>query len=271
MPTAPPTSIELAALAAFDTPTICNALELVIPETRGHGYTTQAALCGFPAMKPIVGFARTATIRAKEPSTLPAAEQRRVRHDYYRYIEAGPKPSLVLIQDLDGPDAGYGAFWGEVQSAIHRGLGARGLVTNGSVRDIDAWAPDFNSSRQRSRPRMPTSTSSTGGGSRSSMRCARRYRACRSPRRGRRPGVAVRELPAARIGSHAAKGTFSLPPAHQAARPRRSSRRSVKSTPSISLAGREVGYDFPWRGPPAGATPVPITLIAGGPHDRPHP
>ena len=143
MPTNPPTSIELAALAAFDTPTICNALELVLPQTRGHGYTTQPALCGFPAMKPIVGFARTATIRAKEPPALPAAEQRRVRHDYYRYIEAGPRPSIVLIQDLDGPDAGYGAFWGEVQSAIHRGLGARGLVTNGSVRDIDAWAPEF--------------------------------------------------------------------------------------------------------------------------------
>jgi hypothetical protein len=30
-----------------------------------------------------------------------------------------------------------------VQSAIHVGLGARGLVTNGSVRDIDQWAPGF--------------------------------------------------------------------------------------------------------------------------------
>jgi regulator of RNase E activity RraA len=143
MPTDTPTSIELAALAAFDTPTICNALELVLPETRGQGYTTQPALCGFPSMKPIVAFARTATIRAKDPPLLSPAEQRRVRDDYYRYIEAGPKPSLVMIQDLDGPHAGYGAFWGEVQSAIHRGLGARGMITNGSVRDIDAWAPDF--------------------------------------------------------------------------------------------------------------------------------
>jgi hypothetical protein len=37
--------------------------------------------------------------------------------------------------------AGYGAFWGEVQPAIHAGLGAR-PVTNGSS-DLDQWAPGF--------------------------------------------------------------------------------------------------------------------------------
>ena len=49
----------------------------------------------------------------------------------------------MIIEDLDGEHAGYGAFWGEVQSAIHRGLGALGVITDGSVRDIDQWAPDF--------------------------------------------------------------------------------------------------------------------------------
>jgi regulator of RNase E activity RraA len=138
-----PTSAELAALAAFDTPTICNALEVVLPESRARGYTTRPALCGFPALKPVVGYARTARIRAKSPSPLTAAEARELRHNYYRYVDAGPKPSVVLIQDLDGQDAGYGAFWGEVQSAIHLGLGALGVITDGSVRDIDAWAPGF--------------------------------------------------------------------------------------------------------------------------------
>jgi regulator of RNase E activity RraA len=133
----------LAALTAFDTPTICNALEVLLPATRAHGYTTRPAHCGFPAMRPVVGFARTARIRARVAPTLPAGKLLELRHGYYRYIDAGPKPSLVLIEDLDAPDAGYGAFWGEVQSAIHRGLGALGLVTNGSVRDIDQWAPEF--------------------------------------------------------------------------------------------------------------------------------
>ena len=145
MKTSPPTatSAQLAALAAFDTPTICNALEIVLPESRARGYTTRPAVCGFPALKPIVGFARTARIRAKSPPSLAPADVRRLRHDYYRYVDTGPKPSLILIQDLDGEDAGYGAFWGEVQSAIHKGLGALGVITDGSVRDIDAWAPGF--------------------------------------------------------------------------------------------------------------------------------
>ena len=133
---------DLDALTAFDTPTICNALEQLAPQTRARGYTTQSFVCGFPQMKPVVGYARTATIRSAQPDTLPAAAQNELRNAYYRSIDAGPRPSIVVIQDLDDPP-GIGAFWGEVQSAIHVGLGARGLITNGSVRDLDQWAPGF--------------------------------------------------------------------------------------------------------------------------------
>jgi regulator of RNase E activity RraA len=142
MTTQQATLADIDALTAFDTPTICNALEILAPETRARGYTHQPFVCGFPHMKPVIGYARTATIRSAQPSGLPAAEHRRIRDDYYRSIDAGPKPALVVIQDLD-KDAGIGAFWGEVQSAIHVGLGARGLLTNGSVRDLDQWAPGF--------------------------------------------------------------------------------------------------------------------------------
>jgi regulator of RNase E activity RraA len=137
------TSTDLDALTAFDTPTICNALERLSPATQARGYTTQSLLCGFPALKPIVGYARTAMIRSAQPLGSTAAEQRALQNDYYRYVDAGPRPSIVVIQDLDEDAAGSGAFWGEVQSAIHVGLGARGLVTNGSVRDLDQWAPGF--------------------------------------------------------------------------------------------------------------------------------
>lgn len=136
------TAADLDALAAFDTPTICNALERLQPDLQGYGYTTRAFVCGFPQQKPIVGYARTAMIRSTRPLGLSAAAQRALQNDYYRYIDAGPRPSIVVIQDLDDPP-GRGAFWGEVQSAIHVGLGARGLLTNGSVRDIDQWAPGF--------------------------------------------------------------------------------------------------------------------------------
>ena len=49
----------------------------------------------------------------------------------------------MVIQDLDGADVGFGAFWGEVQSAVHKGLGLLGVVTDGCIRDIDQWAPGF--------------------------------------------------------------------------------------------------------------------------------
>jgi regulator of RNase E activity RraA len=133
---------DLNALMAFDTPTICNALERLAPKTQTRGYTTQPFVCGFPQMKPVVGYARTAAIRSAQPHALSASALRDLQDDYYRSIDAGPKPALVVIQDLDAAP-GYGAFWGEVQSAIHVGLGACGLITNGSVRDLDQWAPGF--------------------------------------------------------------------------------------------------------------------------------
>ena len=136
------TAADLDALVAFDTPTICNALERLAPDLQGRGYTTRPFVCGFPQLKPVIGYARTATIRSAYPLGLSAPAQRALQDDYYRYIDAGPRPSIVVIQDLDDPP-GRGAFWGEVQSAIHVGLGARGLITNGSVRDLDQWAPGF--------------------------------------------------------------------------------------------------------------------------------
>jgi regulator of RNase E activity RraA len=137
------TNADLATLAGFDTPTICNALERIDGSTQARGYTSGAFICGFPNLKPIVGYARTATIRSVQPSGLSAAAQRQLQNDYYRHVDTGPRPSIAVIEDLDGEAAGYGAFWGEVQSAIHVGLGAVGLITNGSVRDLDQWAPGF--------------------------------------------------------------------------------------------------------------------------------
>ena len=38
---------------------------------------------------------------------------------------------------------GCGAFWGEVNTTVHKGLGCIGAVTNGSIRDLDACATGF--------------------------------------------------------------------------------------------------------------------------------
>jgi regulator of RNase E activity RraA len=133
----------LEALARYDTPTICNAMEIVAPERRLTGYTTKPLVCPFPDLPPIVGYARTVTIRSVLASGLAAAEQQKRRTAYYEYVGTGHGPRISVIQDIDGADVGYGAFWGEVQSSVHKALGCLGVVTDGSIRDIAQWAPGF--------------------------------------------------------------------------------------------------------------------------------
>jgi hypothetical protein len=58
---------DLEALRAFDTPTICNALDVVAPERRAFGFNRRPLVAPFPAAKPVVAFARTATIRSASP------------------------------------------------------------------------------------------------------------------------------------------------------------------------------------------------------------
>ena len=133
----------LEALARYDTPTICNALEVVAPERRLTGFTTKPLVCPFPDLPPMVGYARTATIRATSASPLSAADARAQRVAYYEYCGTGIGPRISVIQDLDGANIGFGAFWGEVNSSVHKALGCLGVVTDGSIRDIPAWAPGF--------------------------------------------------------------------------------------------------------------------------------
>ena len=134
----------LKALAGLDTPTVCNALELVAPERRALGFTVEPPVCARTDLPAIVGFARTATIRAMQPAAAAGAEMRKKRLASYEYVEkVGPAPSIVVIQDLDGARRGFGAFWGEVNTAIHKGLGCLGCVTDGSIRDLDQIAPGF--------------------------------------------------------------------------------------------------------------------------------
>src|SRR5213079_3466952 len=82
----------LEALGRYDTPTICNALEIVAPHRRLIGFTTKPLVCPFPDLPPIVGYARTATIRAASTSGLAAVPAREQRSAYYEYVGTGPGP-----------------------------------------------------------------------------------------------------------------------------------------------------------------------------------
>lgn len=132
----------LELLRSFDTPTVCNALEVVAPQRRMVGFTRRPLVCVRPELPPMVGYAATVSCRAAVPPTESAEVRRARRIAYYEYIDSLPRPSIVVVQDLDDP-AGFGAMWGEVNTAVHKGLGALGVITNGSVRDIDQFAPGF--------------------------------------------------------------------------------------------------------------------------------
>ena len=131
---------QFAFLKSIDTPTVCNLIEIVAPERRGEGYTTAHLHCPFPDLPPMVGFAKTVTIRARDKISGPSYMQKRL--DYLDYVAAAPQPSIVVIEDKDEP-AGYGAFWGEVQTNVHKALGCLGTVTNGSIRDVAQVAEGF--------------------------------------------------------------------------------------------------------------------------------
>jgi len=133
---------DLQKLTQWDTPTICNGLELVCPERRAIGFTTEPLFCLAPSLTPAIGYVKTATIRAASSSTQSPEDDKDLRIGYYEYVADGARPAIVVIQDLDSTP-GFGAFWGEVNTHIHRGLGVVGCVTNGSMRDIPDSATGF--------------------------------------------------------------------------------------------------------------------------------
>lgn len=136
--TLPFTLDDLRRLAQWDTPTICNALDIAAPGRRGIGHTVEPFVSVDPRQSPVVGLARVGTLRAKEPPRGKVAD----RLAWYDYVAEAPMPTLVVLQDLDDRP-GHGAFWGEVNSAIHQRLGAAGCVTNGSIRDLTAFPEGF--------------------------------------------------------------------------------------------------------------------------------
>lgn len=132
----------LTALRKHDTPTICNALEHAMGGRTAEGFTKWPVVCADVSLPPIVGFARTAKIRASSPAQKPADEVRAMRMQYYEYVSAGPGPNLVVIEDTDWPNC-IGGFWGEMQVAQHKGLGLVGTLTNGVLRDLGMLDPGY--------------------------------------------------------------------------------------------------------------------------------
>jgi 4-hydroxy-4-methyl-2-oxoglutarate aldolase len=122
----------LANLARYDTPTICNTIEVFDVRPRTQGYMDHRIRSAFPELGPIVGFATTATFRSAWPAQ---------GGDVYANLgkqltefETLPGPAIVVFQDLDDPPVG--ATFGEVMCSLYQAFGAVGLITSGGGRDL---------------------------------------------------------------------------------------------------------------------------------------
>ena len=132
----------LTLLRSVDTPTVCNAIEVAEGKRGFDAYTRGTVLTSDPTAPAIVGYARTARISATAPPTEDPATIKSRRMAYYRYMAEAPAPAITVIEDVDGENA-VGAFWGEINTAIHKGFGLSGVLTNGVMRDLGDLAPDF--------------------------------------------------------------------------------------------------------------------------------
>jgi len=127
-------------LQKFDTPTIANALEIAQGKRAIDGFTRQTLIAAAPKLPPIVGYAKTARIRCSTPYD--PALRRKNQLAYYEYLAQPQQPTVAVVQDID-EHCGLGAFWGEVNTNVHWGLGCVGAVTNGSMRDLSMMHPQF--------------------------------------------------------------------------------------------------------------------------------
>src|SRR5947207_9203369 len=131
---------DLELLRKYDTPTICNVVELYDLRPRTAGYMDARIRACYPKLPPMVGYASTATFRSAFPPTsgnVYAGLDQQVA----AFAEL-PGPAVVVFQDLDTPV--MSATFGEVMCTTYKAFGAAGLITSGAARDLDqVEAMDF--------------------------------------------------------------------------------------------------------------------------------
>lgn len=125
----------LTLLRSVDTPTVCNAIETAQGKRGFDQYSRGTVLASAPEHRAMVGYARTARIAARRPSADAADIVRDRRLGYYRHMSEGPRPAVAVVEDVDVPNA-VGAYWGEVNTTVHKALGLDGALTNGVMRDL---------------------------------------------------------------------------------------------------------------------------------------
>jgi regulator of RNase E activity RraA len=128
---------DLALLRKYDTPTVCNVIEIFKIRSHAEGFMDGRIRACYPEMPPMVGYASTATFRSAAPprsGDVYASLDEQVK----RFAEL-PQPVVVVFQDLDDPPVS--ATFGEVMATTYKAFGAQGLITSGAGRDFEQVRP----------------------------------------------------------------------------------------------------------------------------------
>ncbi|MCU6791629.1 RraA family protein [Paenibacillus sp. WQ 127069] len=128
---------DLLKLKRWNTPTIYNGWEAITKHDITRGFNMEATRDFMPQMGPMVGYAVTVQFQPSNPDH--PIQNPNAWSEYRQYVAGIPGPKIVVVQDLDKPNV-IGAFWGEVNSNIHRSLGCIGTITDGAIRDVDEMA-----------------------------------------------------------------------------------------------------------------------------------
>src|SRR6476661_4909591 len=124
---------DLDLLRRYDTPTICNVVELFDLYPRTAGYMDGRIVACYPKLPPMIGYASTATFRSASPPK--AGNVYSGLSEQVAAFAELPGPAVVVFQDLDSPPAA--ATFGEVMCSTYKAFGAAGLITSGAGRDLD--------------------------------------------------------------------------------------------------------------------------------------
>jgi regulator of RNase E activity RraA len=124
---------KLAELRKFDTPTVCNVIELFELRPQNAGFTNSTIKANLPDLPPVVGYAATATHRSAAPQR-PEDQYTGFPTQLEKLAEI-PGPKVAVYQDLDDPHVG--AVFGEVMCSCLKKFGCIGLITNGPGRDME--------------------------------------------------------------------------------------------------------------------------------------
>jgi 4-hydroxy-4-methyl-2-oxoglutarate aldolase len=128
-------SATLESLWRLSGSVVASSIETLRVRLPNTGFTDSSIHRIFDERPPMVGYAATVRIRTSEPPMEGRSYYKNT--EWWNHILTVAEPRVVFIEDLDDPP-GRGAFVGETHARILKALGCVGIVTNGTVRDVDS-------------------------------------------------------------------------------------------------------------------------------------